>query len=56
MKECKKVDQDLHTELECNDYGKFYIDSGHWTSDSFFASREKHRLEIDAEKNAFIDN
>ena len=32
---------------------KFYIDTGHWTSHPFFASRERHWLKVDVQTLRF---
>ena len=45
--------QDLQAEIEWYDSGKFYIDSGHWTSHPLFASRERHWLSGKVEKIRF---
>jgi len=45
--------QDLQAEIEWYDSGRFYIDSGHWTSHRLFASRERHWLAVDVEKIRF---
>lgn len=45
--------QDLQAEIEWHDSGRFYIDSGHWSSHPLFASRERHWLAGDIEKIRF---
>ena len=44
--------QDFQAEKEWHE-GKFYIDSGHWTSHPLFASRERHWLQNEVQKIRF---
>ncbi len=53
MNKSKTNKQDLQAEVEWYDSGKFYIDSGHWTSHPLFASRERHWLSGEIEKIRF---
>ena len=53
MNKGKINEQDLYAEVKWYEYGKFYIDSGHWTSHPLFASRERHWLSGEVEKIRF---
>jgi len=53
MYKSKANEQDLQAEIEWYDSGRFYIDSGHWTSHPLFASRERHWLLGETEKIRF---
>ncbi len=45
--------QNLQAEVEWYNSGRFYIDSGHWTSHPLFATRERHWLSGEIEKIRF---
>lgn len=47
-----KIKQNLEAEEKWYE-SDFYIDSGHWTSHPFFASRERHWLSVETEKMRF---
>lgn len=53
MLKSKSTEQDLQAEKEWHEKGRFYIDSGHWTSHPLFASRERHWLSGAIEKIRF---
>ena len=45
--------QNLQAEVEWYNSGRFYIDSGHWTSHPLFATRERHWLSGEIEEIRF---
>lgn len=45
--------QDLEAEVEWYNSGRFYLDSGHWTSLPLFATRQRHWLSGEVEKIRF---
>jgi SAM-dependent methyltransferase len=53
MSKEKFTTQDLQAEKAWHDDERFYIDSGHWTSNRLFVSRERHWLSCDVEKIRF---
>ncbi len=45
--------QNIQQEKEWHEREQFYIDSGHWTSNPLFASRERHWLANETQKIRF---
>lgn len=48
-----KTTQNIESEISWHEEAKFYIDSGHWTSHPFFATRERHWISTHIEKIKF---